>query len=181
MFRQAELVFEEFKGRGIEVVERRGLHEKFAFVDRQIAWEGSLNILSQSEGRSTEHMRRLPFARTCQELIALHNLGSDAEVAPGARRPIETDRKCETCGRRMVLVRGPHGVFVGCMGYPQCQNHFSIRQNEAVGTDVLCAGRDGAVCGQLMVAVRGQYGVYLKCSDRNCKATRSLASYGGRH
>jgi hypothetical protein len=59
MLRQSEIVFEELKGIGAQVVERRGLHEKFAFVDRQVAWEGSLNILSQSEGRSTEHMRRL--------------------------------------------------------------------------------------------------------------------------
>lgn len=174
MFRQAEIVFEAFKRIGIEVVERRGLHEKFAFVDREIAWEGSLNILSQGEGRSTEHMRRLPFAKTCEELIALHKFGGDAEVAPGTRRPIRTDRSCKTCGSPMVLVKGPHGVFVGCGAYPGCQNHYSIRWGDSVGTDVACPGRDGTGCGQPMLAVRARYGVYLKCSDPNCKGTRSV-------
>jgi hypothetical protein len=40
----------------------------------------SLNILSQSEGRSTEHMRRLAFPKTCEELIDLHKFGSDSET-----------------------------------------------------------------------------------------------------
>lgn len=174
MFRQAELVFEEFNRIGIELVERRGLHEKFAFIDREIAWEGSLNILSQSEGRSTEHMRRLPFAKTCEELIALHKFGSDAEVAPGSRRPIRTDRRCQTCGSPMVLVKGPHGVFVGCGDYPRCQNHYSIRWGDSIETDVACPGRDGTECGQPMLAVRARYGVYLKCSDPSCKGTRNV-------
>ncbi|HXE91899.1 MAG TPA: AAA domain-containing protein [Terriglobales bacterium] len=173
MFRQAELVFEEFKRVGIEIVERRGLHEKFAFIDREIAWEGSLNILSQSEGRSTEHMRRLPFARTCEELITLHKFGSEAEVEPGTRRPIQTDRKC-ACGHPMVLKRGPHGVFVGCSNYPRCREHYSIRRGDSLRTDVACPGRDGTECGQPMLAVRARYGVYLKCSDPNCKGTRNV-------
>ena len=33
---------------GIRVVQRGALHEKLAFIDKQIAWLGSLNILSHS-------------------------------------------------------------------------------------------------------------------------------------
>ena len=179
MLKQAENVFEELKRIGVQLIERKGLHQKFAFIDRNAAWEGSLNILSQSEGRSTEHMRRLPFAKTCEELIDLHKFGNDSEVDPGSRRPIQTDRKCEKCGSTMVLVRGPYGIFVGCMNYmnhPKCQNHYSIRRGEQLGTDVVCSGKDGVACGKPMVAVFGKFGVYLKCSDRNCHGTRNIKS-----
>ena len=114
---QAEMVIEGLKRIKAQVVERRGLHQKFAFIDRKVAWEGSLNILSQSAGRSTEHMRRLPFARTCDELIELHQLGSDAEVQPGTREKIKTDRNCEVHRKEMVLVPGPYGLFLGCQEY----------------------------------------------------------------
>jgi hypothetical protein len=172
MFRQAELVFEGLKQVGAQVVERRGLHQKFAFIDRQIAWEGSLNILSQSDGRSTEHMRRLPFPKTCTELIDIHKFGNDAEVDPGSRRRIQTDRKCEKHGLPMLLVPGPYGPFLGCQKYPECDIHYSIRRGEEVGTDVKCLGKDGASCDRLMIAVRGPYGVYLK--DPHCGATRNI-------
>lgn len=174
MLRQAEMVFEEFGRIGVQVVERRGLHQKFAFVDRSIAWEGSLNILSQSEGRSTEHMRRLPFKKTCEELIDLHKFGTDSEVPPGSRRPVRTDLKCEKCGSVMVLIRGPHGIFVGCSSYPRCSHHFSIKRGERIGTDAKCPGKDGKRCGNPMVALRGKHGVYLWCTDPACNRTQNL-------
>ena len=174
MFQQAGMVFEELKRIGVQVVERRGLHQKFAFIDRQVAWEGSLNILSQSEGRSTEHMRRLPFPKTCEEMIDLHKFGSDSETEPGSRRPVQTDRKCDKCGSTMVIVRGPYGLFVGCMDYPKCQHHYSIRRGDRIGTDVVCPGKDGVACGKPMVATLGRFGVYLRCSDFNCKGTRNI-------
>jgi hypothetical protein len=168
MFQQAEMVFEELKHIGVQVVERRGLHQKFAFIDREVAWEGSLNILSQSEGHSTEHMRRLPFQKTCEELIELHDFGSDVPDR------VQTDRKCEKCGSTMVLVRGPHGIFVGCVDYPKCQNRYSIHRGDRIGTHVVCPGTDGVPCGKPMVATRGPFGVYLRCSDQNCKGTRNI-------
>lgn len=174
MFQQAEMAFEELKRIGVQVVERRGLHQKFAFIDRKVAWEGSLNILSQSEGRSTEHMRRVPFPKTCEELIDLHKFGSDSEVDPGTRRPVQTDRRCEKCGSTMVLVRGPHGIFLGCVGYPRCQNRSSIRRGERIATDAVCPGIDGAACGRPMVATLGRFGVYLRCSNLDCKGTRNI-------
>jgi hypothetical protein len=176
MFQQVEMVFEELKRIGVQVIERRGLHQKFAFIDRHVGWEGSLNILSQSEGRSTEHMRRLPFAKTCEELIKLHKFGSDAEVDPGSRGPVQTDRKCPKCGSTMVLVRGPYGIFVGCMDYPKCQHRYSITRADRIPTDVMCPGKDGVACGKPMVAVSGKFGVYLRCSDASCRGTRNIRS-----
>jgi hypothetical protein len=177
MLKQAEMVFGELKRIGVQVVERRGLHQKFAFIDREVAWEGSLNILSQSEGRSTEHMRRLPFPKTCEELIELHKLGSDSEVDPGSRRPVQSDLKCEKCGSPKVLVRGPHTIFLGCMDYPQCRCEPQfIRRGERILTDAICPGKDDVACGKPMVATLGRFGVYLRCSDQSCKGTRNIKS-----
>ena len=177
MFRQAEMVFEELDRIGVQIIGRRGLHQKFAFIDRRIAWEGSLNILSQSEGRSTEHMRRIggqdqPATKTCQELIELHKFGNDSEVGIGSRHPVQTDRKCEICGSFKVLVRGPHSVFLGCPEYPRCQcKPEFIRRGERILTDATCPGKDGVLCGKPMVATQGRFGVYLRCSDEDCKGT----------
>ena len=33
-----------------------------------------------------------------------------------------TDVLCEKCGRNMVIKFGPHGKFLACPGFPQCQN-----------------------------------------------------------
>src|SRR5215469_4670911 len=171
MSRQAEMVIEGLKQIKAQVVERRGLHQKFAFIDRKVAWEGSLNILSQSAGRTTEHMRRLPFAKTCDELIELHQLGSDAEVDPGSRAKIRTDRKCEVHHTEMVLVPGPYGLFLGCQEYPRCNVHYRIDQGEQIRTDAKCPGKDGKTCDQTLFAVRGRYGVYLKCLSPGCNST----------
>jgi len=174
MSRQGEMVIEGLNQIGVQVIERRGLHQKFAFIDRQVAWEGSLNILSQGGSRTTEHMRRLPFAKTCEELIELHKFGSDAEVNPGSRRKIKTDRKCEVHDVAMVLVPGPYGLFLGCPEYPACNIHYSILKGERIKTDVKCIGKDGVACDQTMFAVRGRYGVYLKCSNESCNGTRNI-------
>jgi hypothetical protein len=176
MSRQAKMVIEELKRINVQVVERRGLHQKFAFIDRKVAWEGSLNILSQSAGRTTEHMRRLPFATTCDELIKLHQLGSDAEVEPGSRGKIRTDRQCEVHHTPMVLVPGPYGLFLGCQEYPRCNIHYRIGQGDRIKTDAKCPGKDGVACDQTMFAVRGRYGVYLKCFSPGCNGTQKIAT-----
>ena len=104
----------------------------------------------------------------------MHSFGNDEEVALGTRRRVQTDRKCEKCGSTMVLVRGPYGIFVGCMKYPECENHYSISRGDRIATDVVCSGKDGVPCGRPMVATLGRFGVYLRCSDQNCKGTRNV-------
>ena len=74
----------------------------------------------------------------------------------------------------MVLVRGPHSVFVGCMDYPKCDNRYPVRRGDKIGTDVICPGKDGIPCGKSMIAVLGRFGVYLKCSSSECKVTRNI-------
>ena len=55
---QSEVEIQEFEALGIQVLMCTGNHHrKLAIIDRNILWEGSLNILSQAKSR--EFMRRL--------------------------------------------------------------------------------------------------------------------------
>jgi len=55
---QSETVIRKFEQLGIQSLICRGRHHrKLAIIDRNILWEGSLNILSQT--KSKEFMRRL--------------------------------------------------------------------------------------------------------------------------
>lgn len=55
---QSEVEIQEFEAVGIQVLLCTGNHHrKLAIIDRNILWEGSLNILSQAKRR--EFMRRL--------------------------------------------------------------------------------------------------------------------------
>ena len=51
---------------GVQVLLTGGHHRKLAIIDRQILWEGSLNILSQNN--SCEVMRRIPSEQLAQRM-----------------------------------------------------------------------------------------------------------------
>lgn len=51
---------------GVQVLFTGGHHRKLAIIDRQILWEGSLNILSQSD--SCEVMRRIPSTQVAWQM-----------------------------------------------------------------------------------------------------------------
>jgi phosphatidylserine/phosphatidylglycerophosphate/cardiolipin synthase-like enzyme len=65
---ESEQVIQYFEQVGIQALICKGNHHrKLALVDREILWEGSLNILSQSKSR--EIMRRLEGKEYAQEMI----------------------------------------------------------------------------------------------------------------
>ncbi len=75
---------------------------------------------------------------------------------------IETDERCEKCGRPMVIKWGRSGKFLSCAGFPECKNARSIT------TGIACSspGCDGELVGRR--SRRGQffYGCirYPKCT-----------------
>ena len=67
-------------------------------------------------------MRRLPFAKTCEELVHY-------PILQGER--IRTDVKCAgkdgvLCDQMMLVVRGPYGVYLKCSN-PSCNGTRNIR------------------------------------------------------
>lgn len=73
MQRQAENEIRNLEMIGVHVIIDRNLnHRKIAILDRNILWEGSLNILSQSSSR--EVMRRIDSDKLSQEMFAFLEL-----------------------------------------------------------------------------------------------------------
>jgi phosphatidylserine/phosphatidylglycerophosphate/cardiolipin synthase-like enzyme len=62
---QAESGIQFFEELGVQVVLCKGHHRKLAIIDRNVLWEGSLNILSQSCSR--EFMRRINSKQLTEE------------------------------------------------------------------------------------------------------------------
>ncbi len=62
---QAESGIQFFEELGVQVVLCKGHHRKLAIIDRNVLWEGSLNILSQSCSR--EFMRRINSKQLAEE------------------------------------------------------------------------------------------------------------------
>ena len=65
---QSERGIRWFENMGIQVlIEGGGHHRKLAMIDKRITYEGSLNILSQSQSR--EFMRRIACKKLTRELF----------------------------------------------------------------------------------------------------------------
>lgn len=71
---QAESVIEYFERIGVHVlVTSNNHHRKLSIIDRDILWEGSLNILSQTNSR--EIMRRIAGDGHAQKMFQFLKLG----------------------------------------------------------------------------------------------------------
>ena len=72
---QSEAEIQRFEALGVQVLLCTGNHHrKLAILDRQVLWEGSLNILSQ--GRSREIMRRIESKEVATEMFEFLNFGN---------------------------------------------------------------------------------------------------------
>lgn len=69
---EAELSIELLLSAGISILLTGGHHRKLAIIDREVLWEGSLNILSQND--SCEIMRRTVSVRIAKDLISFIKL-----------------------------------------------------------------------------------------------------------
>ncbi|HUB08864.1 MAG TPA: type I DNA topoisomerase, partial [Myxococcales bacterium] len=94
------------------------------------------------------------------------------------REEIQTDLKCEKCGKPMVIKWGRRGSFLACSGYPECKNTMDYRKDEdgqivAVPQAVLTTNEVCDKCGAPMVVKTGRFGRFLACSRYpDCKGTR---------
>lgn len=108
-------------------------------------------------------------------------LGSAKEKMRDVKRQqIETEIKCEKCGRVMVIKWGRHGEFLACSGYPDCRNTKEFKRSEEGEikiqkqdtTDEVCEK-----CGSRMVIKRGRFGPFLACSRYpECKFTKPITT-----
>ena len=60
-------MFAAMESKGLQIVFKSGIHQKFAIIDQSIVWYGSINLLGY--GRSEETMMRLESANIACELL----------------------------------------------------------------------------------------------------------------
>ncbi len=121
MANQADIVIDQLRSIGVNVIERRSMHQKVAIIDDAIAWEGSLNILSHKD--TEEHMRRFEGLSTVEEII--RNLELDEEMPTGN----QTEEKCPEAGcDGYLVVRTKFGrKFLGCSNYARKKCRYTRR------------------------------------------------------
>jgi len=115
---QADRVVNLLREWGVNVTQRKRMHQKIAIIDRRITWEGSLNILSHRD--TGERMRRMEGGNAAEEVI--RDLELDEAEAAGDL----TDEFCPECLKKgiespLVVKRGKFGTFKGCSAFPRCR------------------------------------------------------------
>ena len=90
--------------------------------------------------------------------------------------PEATDQECEKCGRVMLKKHGRYGSFLGCSGYPECNNVIPLRKKEPGKTEEQETKEKCEKCGAPMLIKTGRYGRFLACSNYpKCKFVKPLA------
>lgn len=94
------------------------------------------------------------------------------------KQEIETEFKCEKCGKAMVVKWGRHGEFLACSGYPDCKNTKEVERDSDGKYQLAAAKTTEEVCekcGAPMIFKRGRFGEFLACSKYpECKSTKPI-------
>jgi DNA topoisomerase-1 len=87
--------------------------------------------------------------------------GQVQAVSPAAAET--TDKRCEKCGKPMVLKRGRYGDFLACSGFPECRNTQSLSVNGAAKSTGVACPQEG--CGGDVLEKASKRGkVFYGCS-----------------
>ena len=157
MEEEARFVVEALRATGVVVIQRSKMHQKIALIDRKIAWEGSLNILSHRD--TGEHMRRIPFPQTVEKLVEF----LDLDKGEYDETPPLTNLRCSACERPLLVRKGRYGLFLACSGFPRCREKHKLSAQSEVHLDRKCNR-----CGDHFVMARGRYGFRAKCRNSQC-------------
>jgi DNA topoisomerase-1 len=86
---------------------------------------------------------------------------------------LETDEKCETCGKPMVIKFGRFGEFLACSNYPECKTTKEMAKGDAAE---VAEGEEQIVCdkcGKPMQLKRSRFGQFYACTGYpDCKNTK---------
>ncbi|MCX7699376.1 MAG: type I DNA topoisomerase, partial [Gemmataceae bacterium] len=78
--------------------------------------------------------------------------------------PLKEEVACPTCGKPMLVKRGPRGPFLGCSGYPECKTTMRITAEGKAELTAAPTEHKCDKCGAPMVIRRGRRGPFLACS-----------------
>ena len=164
---------------GVVVDLRARMHEKFAIIDQEILWHGSLNIFSHRN--TSESMFRIPSKNVCQQMAQFVSTSVRKE-AENRKADIDLTEKenpaCPSCSKPMVWKNGRYGVYFEC---EECGGKIDSRRarrrqgNHRTGRGDKAKSKTCPECGKPMRQRRGKYGPFRGCSGYpQCKYTEAV-------
>lgn len=166
---QGEQALNMLESIGCVVDLRAKIHEKIVLIDKEIVWNGSLNILSHNH-RTDESMTRVVnagYAQTVAASMSKRRVANDAAVqaVASAENP-----RCEHCGSRTYYDEGKYGPYFRCekrCGWTQSLKS-SARNHSRSGGDVVELPQAGPPCPVCRGETRlhnGRFGTFYGCAN----------------
>ena len=106
------------------------VNEKFT-----ASMENNLDLVAENKVNYVEMLKEFytPFIKLIED--------AEKNVEKVKIPEVETDIKCEICGKNMVIKQGRFGKFLACPGYPECKNTKPLVES----VDVPCPKCGGEV------------------------------------
>ena len=179
--KDGEGIKKAFEDAGIELIQKRRIHEKIAFIDNNIFWMGSLNILSHNN--TSESMMRSKgendkFFKEITSLSGINNKDFKDNNSNNKLKEVseELGIKCPN-GHPMELRTNKKGEpFFGCTHYPECNETRKITRKaikKIFGKNYLTCKK----CNSAMKKVfsKENQSMFLSCRRYpKCKFNRNL-------
>ena len=91
----------------------------------------------------------------------------------------ETEHKCPTCGKPMLLKTGRKGEFLSCSGYPECKTTANLGEDNKPVVTTRPTEYKCEKCGSDMVIRQGRRGPFLACTGYpKCKNAKDVDAEG---
>jgi DNA topoisomerase-1 len=101
------------------------------------------------------------------------------EGDPGRSAPVETEHKCPTCGRVMLLKTGRFGQYLACSGAPDCKTTMNLGPDGKPVVSAMTTEHKCEKCGKPMVIRQGRNGPFLSCSGYpKCRNAKNVDAQG---
>ncbi|MBA3943436.1 MAG: type I DNA topoisomerase [Herpetosiphonaceae bacterium] len=97
----------------------------------------------------------------CKHTVNLQK-ASDGSLVSAT--PTVTDHACDKCGKPMVQKKGRYGMFLGCSGYPECNNIVNLDRSGQPKAPPQITAELCPACGKHMAIKQGRYGPFLSCT-----------------
>jgi DNA topoisomerase-1 len=101
------------------------------------------------------------------------------EGESGRAAPVETEHKCPTCGKVMLLKTGRFGQYLACSGAPDCKTTMNIGPDGKPVITAMATEHKCEKCGKPMVIRQGRRGPFLACTGYpKCKNAKDVDAQG---
>lgn len=117
----------------LQIVHKKKMHEKFAFIDDEIVWTGSLNILSFN-GNTQEVMSRCFSKTNAQEWFELLDIQHVLDALHS-----KEELKCPVCGKEVMMAESKnYGYYWLCSNSQGCGWNRNPRSQYPHDSKLVC-------------------------------------------